>query len=1015
MALQKQPISINFSQGLDLKSDPKQVQPGKFLRLENTIFEKGGLLQKRNGYAELTQLPNTSSNLVTTFNGNLTAVGPTLQAYSSGSKTWVNRGNFNPATLTTLPLIRSTTNQIQLDTAISINGLVCTVFTDRVPSGGSNVSIYKYAIADVTTGQNIVAPTVITPSSGTIPNTAGGPKVFFLGNYFVIVFTNLISSTNHLKYIAINQNTPTVAATDVDITAQYTPATTVNFDGVVANNSLYLAWNGSDGGGAIRMTSIDSTLTQHGTVVFAGRVATIMSVSADTSASTPVIWASFWDSAGSTGYTLAVNQNLSTILTPTQWLASGTILNVASAAINGVVTILYENSNNYSYDSAIPTHFISKKTVTSAGVVSAASVVLRSLGLASKAFIIDGVVYVLGIYFSVFQPTYFLFDSSGHIVSRFAYENANNYYTVGLPSVSVSGHMASVGYFFKDLVQAVNKTQGVSSANGVYSQIGLNLVTFTLNNVTTSTAEIGSNLNLAGGFLWAYDGYSLVEQNFFLWPDNVEVTTAGTGGSITAQQYFYQVTYEWSDNQGNVFRSAPSIPVSVTTTGSTSANTINVPTLRLTKKVSNPVKIVVYRWSAAQQTYYQVTSVGVPTLNNTTVDSIAIVDTLADSAILGNNILYTTGGVVENIGPPATTVMTLYKSRLILVDAEDQNLLWYSKQVIEATPVEMSDLFTIYVAPTTSAQGNTGPITALSAMDDKLIIFKKDAIYYMTGTGPDNTGANNDFSDVVFVTSTVGCTNPSSIVFMPNGLMFQSDKGIWLLGRDLSTSYIGAPVEDFNAAIVQSSVNVPATNQVRFTLSTGQTLMYDYYYNQWGTFVGVPAISSTLFQSLHTFVNSFGHVFQENPGSFLDGTNPVLMSFITSWFNLAGLQGYERAYYFTLLGSFISPHKLTVQIAYDYAAGPSQQSVITPFNYNAPWGGDPTWGASTPWGGTSSLEQWKVHLQRQTCQAFQISINESFDSSYGTIAGAGFTLSGLTLSVGLKKGFRPLGQQRSVG
>ena len=74
-------------------------------------------------------------------------------------------------------------------------------------------------------------------------------------------------------------------------------------------------------------------------------------------------------------------------------------------------------------------------------------------------------------------------------------------------------------------------------------------------------------------------------------------------------------------------------------------------------------------------------------------------------------------------------------------------------------------------------------------MDDKLIIFKKDAIYYITGTGPDNTGANGTFSDATFITSTVGCANPSSIVLMPNGIMFQSDKGIWLLDRQLGTTY----------------------------------------------------------------------------------------------------------------------------------------------------------------------------------------------------------------------------------
>lgn len=204
--------------------------------------------------------------------------------------------------------------------------------------------------------------------------------------------------------------------------------------------------------------------------------------------------------------------------------------------------------------------------------------------------------------------------------------------------------------------------------------------------------------------------------------------------------------------------------------------------------------------------------------------------------------------------------MTLFDTRLWLVDAEDQNLLWFSKQVIENTPVEMSDLFTFYIPPTTAAQGSTGPITALAPLDDKLIIFKSNAIYYINGTGPDNTGANNNYSQPIFITSTVGCANQQSIVFMPQGLMFQSDKGIWLLDRGLGTTYIGAPVEQYNSGLVESAQNIPETNQVRFILNTGVTLMYDYYYSQWGTFVNVPAISSCIFQNLHTFINSYGAV-----------------------------------------------------------------------------------------------------------------------------------------------------------
>jgi hypothetical protein len=300
-------------------------------------------------------------------------------------------------------------------------------------------------------------------------------------------------------------------------------------------------------------------------------------------------------------------------------------------------------------------------------------------------------------------------------------------------------------------------------------------------------------------------------------------------------------------------------------------------------------------------------------------------------------------------------------------------------------------------------------------MDDKAILFKKDAIYYFNGTGPDNTGANSQYSQPIFITSTVGCANPNSIVLIPNGLMFQSDKGIWLIGRDLSTEYIGAPVEAYNSAIVQSALTIPGTNQVRFTLSNGVTLMYDYYYNRWGTFENIPAISSCLFQGLHTYLDQYGNIFQESPGTYLDGSNPVLLSFTTSWINLAGMQGYQRAYFFNLLGTFLTPHKLELQIAYDYNPSPTQQSVITPSNYSYPWGSDPTWGFTTPWGGSQKLEQWKVNLIRQTCMSFKITFNEIFDPSYGVTAGAGLTVSGLNLVVGLKKGYRPVPPSNTIG
>lgn len=1006
MALNRTPVTINFSQGLDKKTDPFQVPIGKFLSLNNSVFQKGGLLQKRNGYAALAALPDTTSNFLTTFNNNLTAIGNKFQALSEGTSTWVNKGPINPVSLKTLPLIRSNTNQSQADSVIALNGLVCTVYTDVQTAG----TLYRYAIADSVTGQNVVAPTNIPVTSGAI---AGAPRVFLLGNYFIIVFTNDISGVNHLQYVAISTANPTSINVAVDISSTYTPSARLSFDGIVTNGRLYLGWNTNAGGGSIKLTSLTTSLALSNTVTFAGHSATIMSLCADTTRAPPVIYAVFYDSGSSTGYVLAVDYALNTVLPPTQVISSGTIFNITSVAANNVCNFFYEVSNAYTYDGSIPTNFINKNTITVTGTVGSPSVMARSVGLASKAFSIDDTTYMLSVQQSTFQPTYFLLNSLGQVVAKLAYENAGGYLPTGLPNITVTDNVIKTPYLIKDLIEAVNKTQGAPNAAGVYSQTGINLASFTIGDFIRCSAEIGSDLHTPGGFLWMYDGYSPVEHLFHLWPEDIEAAWSATGGSMHAQPdgatntdaYFYQVTYEWSDNQGNVFRSAPSVPLAVTTTGSGTAGSVmlDIPTLRLTYKLSNPVKIVVYRWSVAQQIYYQVTSITAPLMNDVTVDYVTFTDTQPDSAIIGNNIIYTTGGVLENIAAPATDIMTLWQTRLALLDSEDRNLLWISKQVIEGVPVETSDLLTLYVAPTIGSQGSTGPVTALSAMDDKLIVFKENAIYYFTGAGPDNTGANSQIGDPVFITATVGCANQSSIIFMPSGLMFQSDKGIWLLGRDLSTTYIGSPVETLTqSAKVQSAVSVPGTNQVRFTMDSGITLMYDYFYGQWGTFINVPAISSTLYNNLHTYLNQFGQVFQETPGEYLDASNPVLMSFTTGWINTGGIMDFQRAYEMYFLATYLSPHKLQIGIAYDYNPSPLQSTIVTPDNQNVAWGQQQLWGSGGPWGGAGNIEHWRVFFDRQKCKSFQVSVNEVYDASFGQKAGAGLTMSGLNLSVGLK-------------
>ncbi len=1036
--LQKQTADLNFSQGLDTKSDPKQVSFGKFSSLQNSVFTKGALLQKRNGYLQLASLHDSSSSYATTFNGNLTAVGDSISAYNQSSSTWVSKGTIAPMEMSTLPLVRNSVNHTQSDSAISSSGLICTVYTEA--NGGTTT--HKYVVADSVTGQNIIAPTAIPVTSGVV---TGSARVFVLGRYFVIVFTNVITATSNLQYVAISITNPSVVTTNTTIASGYDAATTVSWDGIVANNSLYIAYNTSSGGQAIKVVLLSSTLVLSSAVSFAMSIATIVSVTADyTNQSGPIIYVSFYDLPTTAGYVLAVDGSLNTVFTPKQIISSGTILSMTSAAQNAAVKVFYEVSNNYSYDSSIPSHYVGGISVSQAGSVGSPYVSVRSVGLGSKAFLVDGVIYFLASFQSPYQSTYFLINGSTStqaapiVVAKLAYENGAGYLTLGLPSVSVSDNLAQVSYLFKDLVQALttNSDSIQTTTGGIYSQTGINLCKFTIGTTNINSAEVGNNLNLTGGITWAYDGYLPVEQEFFLWPDSVEATWSASGGSIHAQPdgstntnaYYYQAIYEWSDNQGNIFRSAPSIPVGVTTTsnGTSGSITVNVPMLRLTYKTANPVKIVIYRWSVANQTYHQVTSITSAQLNDTTADSLAFVDTLADASIIGNSIIYTTGGVLENIGPPSLKSAFIFDDRLFGITSEDQNLVVFSKQVIEGTPVEMSDLLSIFVAPNIGAQGPSGVLNCGFPMDDKAVLFKSSSILYINGTGPDNTGANSQYSQPIFVTSTVGCSNQHSIVFTPQGLMFefQSESGnqIWLLGRDLQTQYIGAGVEAFTTnATVQSAVNIPGTNQVRFTMSSGITLVYDYYYGQWGTFTNVPAVSSTLYQGLHTYIDQFGQAFQENPGSYLDGSRPVLMSFTTSWLNLAGLQGYQRAYFFYLLGQYYSPFKLNCFVAYDYNPAPQQATLVSPNNFAPTYGGAEengqvsVYGQGTPYGGPGDILNQRVFLSKERCTAFQISIQEVYDASFGVMAGQGLSLSGLQLVFAIKKGFRPISSANSAG
>ncbi len=302
-------------------------------------------------------------------------------------------------------------------------------------------------------------------------------------------------------------------ADGIEIAAAYVSATTLAWDGYVVDTNLYIAYNTTTGGQAVKVAYLTQGLTLATAVTFGTYKATMVSVTADmTVAAAHVVYVSFYRSDTSVGYTLAVDTNLNTLMAPVQIVAAGTILNITSAALNGPCAVYLEVSAAYSYDGSIPTNFIDLNVVNLASATAGGrNALIRSVGLASKAFIIEGVVYLLAAYQSPYQPTYFLVNGSTStsaapvLAGKLAYQNGGGYLTLGLPGVTVSGTYAQMAYRFKDLIQAVNKNTAVPSGSqiaGIYSQTGINLGSFDFVTTSLDAAEIGGDLHLSGGFLW---------------------------------------------------------------------------------------------------------------------------------------------------------------------------------------------------------------------------------------------------------------------------------------------------------------------------------------------------------------------------------------------------------------------------------------------------------------------------------------------------------------------------------
>jgi hypothetical protein len=997
--VERQRIPVQFGQGINTKVDPKQLPAGNLLTLQNGQFSQAGQINKRFGYDILTtniEGGGTITNgveLATYRNELLLFDGNNIFSYLPSTGNWSNRGTAISIITEDKDIIRrSDAQQLNPDMGY-LSGIEVYAWEDS--RGGVH-----YSVMDTTT-------LAFAVSDGVVSSFGQQPKIITFQNLIYIFYTDGGST---LFYQTVNPKNPSVITQPVIVIQDGFPGfNSFPYDVSVIGNQIFIGYlSGAISTGQINFFFYDQFFNKSPVQIvenFRGRAINsgfhgAINIAADASQNCWISWAN-GVAIRTAAYTFSGNPLLDDVL-----IDAVDGRTITATMFNDGILLAYEVFN------ATPANTQLRYTSVSLTGSFTSPQTIRSVGLASKAWSFNNNIYLNAAYQSNLQST------------DFTYLLVQNNQLLPSPSIiaketpSVGGGLISNGmtpetvpietgiYKFANLQAGkVN-----SEANTLFTILGVNSTKL---NFTPSAGFINTvqanTLLIVGGILQAYDGIKTTELGFHLYPEDIQAVAAGSDGFLSQGTYQYQVTYEWTDNNGQIHRSAPSIPVTVNANANNHI-TLSGPTLRLTNKTR--ISIVIYRTQASgsPNELNRITSTIDPLLNDPTTDTWSFTDTLSDTAADSNELLYTTGNILENLAPPANAIITTYNNRVFLAGLSDKLLMWYSQTVVDNSNANtIPPQFCAELIVACDPRG--GDITALGLLNQNLIIFKEREIFSLAGYGPDATGANSDFADPVLITSDVGCINPNSVVIVPQGLMFQSHKGIYLLDQGTNPQYIGAPVEAFNSYNITSAIENPQDNQIIFTTSNGIALVYDYYFQQWATWTNQFASDCAIYNNLFTFLTPQGSVYVQNRTKFTDGSSPVYLSFTLPNLSFAGLQGFQRVFRAYILGTYKGPHQLVVNVAYDFNDSYTQSTIIAASQNVSNWGSDPYWGSGQFWGGQYQIYEFRVDFAQQKCTSIRLNISDNQTSIYNE----GYSISSIVFEVGMLPGSNRLPQTNQYG
>ncbi len=978
MALQKQKVQLSIVAGIDTKTDEKNVAATSFLELDNVDFTKTGSLKKRNGYQKISSDiasggSISSGNAIATFKEELLQYSTDkLYSYSEAEEKWLEKGSVTAAATEAYSVISDGSDAVDSNFTIA-SGIAAYTYSSSSASFNSQA-----VLVDNTTG------TVLSKLS---LNTTGSVRVEALYNRFFFIF--ITGGNICFQYV------DAVAPTVLSSTSIIGTASGTLFDAEVIGARIFVLWRS---GLNANISYIELPSTSVSPITTPCLVTTDrFTISKENVNNVRVGFCS----SGGTGVTsLLYNYSLSAQLqAPVTVFAGLTVVYISS--IQNATNI---NASDYivSYVTGASAVETIKSTIDNLGNVTSPEVVFYKVGIQSKPVLFNGLVYFMGYRLNTLPDpvqtgiSYYLFTTDGRIVARFERENGLIRFNLLVPSLRVENDTICFA------AEGLTEFQNTNSSVTVPTAVKKYCAEFsTVKNYFDS--EVANTLNISGGVVKMYDGETIVEQGFLEAPSaNISAVVAATGGpqgvGNSAGAFPTTVQYcqvlAWRDRFGQIYRSAPGPVYTVTIANNSQKVTHTFYPYALTEKEN--IEIELYRTEALGTVFYKCSGQTFATriVNNPSAPTQTYEDSLTDTALISNETLYTTGGVLENDSPDSSKYLVTFKNRLFSLTSDGKELQ-YSKLIEQNGPVEFNAAFKIKL----DSRGGVG--TSLAVLDDNLIIFKERAIFAMTGEGPNNLGEQDDYRQPQLLTSDAGCSEPNSVCNSSEGVFFKSEKGIYILRRGLAVEYIGAPVEKYNDMVITSGTLIADVNQVRFTTEAGKALVFDYFHRMWSTYSNIKAVDATNYGTNYVFVTSAGNILKETVGVYKDIASYIKISIVSSWIQLAGIQGFERFYKMMILGTYKTAHKLKVAFAYNFNPNYKQEvDIDTADTINPTVYGTGTYGTESPYGGSYPLYQFEIRPKIQKCQSFKFKIEDSKT----TTDGEAFTISNFAAIIGIKDG-----------